>query len=476
MNGQSWDLLVVGAGPAGLAGAVAARRLGLSVLVVDEQTDPGGHFYRHAGVPAGLREGLLGPDAREGEALVRAFSASGASFRPETLVWQLGRASGGGWRVQLAEGPGRERAWSAQAGAVLLATGAQERPFPVPGWTLPGVMGLGGAQLMLKTTGLVPAPETVLVGGGPLLYLFAYQLLLAGRRVQALVETAPPGALGSAFPFLPAALGGAGQLLKGVRMLAALRRARIPRHRCASRIQVLGGGAAEAVQFQAGGGQRTLDTPLVLLHQGLVPGTSLGRTLGCDLLWDPLRACWRPRVDAWGRSSVAGVWIAGDGAAVGGARLARQAGTLAALDIAAEAGRLDPVRREALARPERRGARGPRAVGEFLDHFYLPPPELRRPADPVVVCRCEEVTAGEIRTLAGQGCAGPNQLKAFSRCGMGPCQGRFCGTAVTELMAEAQGRDPADVGHFRIRPPVKPIPLAALAAAAAPAERGDFPS
>jgi NADPH-dependent 2,4-dienoyl-CoA reductase/sulfur reductase-like enzyme len=188
---------------------------------------------------------------------------------------------------------------------------------------------------------------------------------------------------------------------------------------------------------------------------------------------------WRPQVDTWGRSSVSRVWIAGDCAGIGGVKVAQCGGELAALDIAAALQRIDIMTRE-------RESRGPRmtsvrhmAVRPLLDALYTPEPALRRPADDVVVCRCEEVSAGEIRRIAVLGCAGPNQMKAFSRCGMGPCQGRWCGATVGELIAEVQCGQPGDVGHYRIRAPVKPVTIEEIANAM-PANsavvRGEFPS
>jgi bacterioferritin-associated ferredoxin len=118
-------------------------------------------------------------------------------------------------------------------------------------------------------------------------------------------------------------------------------------------------------------------------------------------------------------------------------------------------------------------------VRPLLDALYTPPAAARLPADDVIVCRCEEVTAGDIRRIARQGCMGPNQMKAFSRCGMGPCQGRWCGTTVGELIADAQKRTPADVGYYRVRAPVKPVTISQLAQAVpvdTDVERGEFPS
>ena len=182
------DLAIVGAGPAGLAAAVEARAAGLSVVLLDEQPRPGGQIYREveevlATAPA--RAAALGPAYAHGAGLAAAFRASGAAYLPGAMVWQIEP----GRLCYLAEG--RVRVLS--AGRILIATGALERPVPLPGWTLPGVMTAGAAQILLKTSGLVPEGGTVLMGNGPLLYLIAQQIGAAGGQVSALVETVPPG-------------------------------------------------------------------------------------------------------------------------------------------------------------------------------------------------------------------------------------------------------------------------------------------
>jgi NAD(P)H-nitrite reductase large subunit len=279
---------------------------------------------------------------------------------------------------------------------------------------------------------------------------------------------------------VPRALRAADYLLKGWRMMRAVRRAGIAIDRGARDVEVEGDTQARAVRFIDGAGNaRRIEAALVLLHQGVIPSSNLARATGCTHEWHADSACWRPQTDAWGRSSVAQVWIAGDGAGIGGAKVAAWAGTLAALDIAAEFGVLDASARERASRAPRAALRRHLAVRPLLDALYTPPPAARLPADEVIVCRCEEVTAGEIRRIAARGCMGPNQMKAFSRCGMGPCQGRWCGTTVGELIGSTQARNVADVGYYRIRAPVKPVTIAQLAQALpADAEiaRGEFPS
>ncbi|MBN3751750.1 FAD-dependent oxidoreductase [Paraburkholderia sp. Tr-20389] len=485
------DLLIVGAGPAGMAAACEARERGLSVVLADEGHAPGGQIYRDAATSPLRDTSALGKDYAAGRPLIERFRACGAQYLPQTLVWQIANepyAGGTEAVAMLTRGNSADVAGASvdagtlavHARAVLIATGAQERPWPIRGWTLPGVMGVAAAQSAFKSAGLVPCAQTVLVGSGPLLWLFASQLLNAGRRIGAIVDTTPSNVYADALRHVPRALRAADYLLKGWRMMRTVRRAGIAIHRHARDVEVIGDTQARGVRFIDGkGNAHRLDASLVLLHQGVIPSTNLARATGCAHEWDANSACWRPRTDAWGRSNVEHVWIAGDGAGIAGAQAATWAGMLAALDIAARLGALDMSARDRASRAPRAALNRHLTVRPLLDALYTPPHASRLPADDVIVCRCEEVTAGEIRRIAAQGCMGPNQMKAFSRCGMGPCQGRWCGSTVAEVIASVQARKPEDVGYYRIRAPIKPVTIAQLAQAL-PADagvaRGEFPS
>jgi NADPH-dependent 2,4-dienoyl-CoA reductase/sulfur reductase-like enzyme len=198
----------------------------------------------------------------------------------------------------------------------------------------------------------------------------------------------------------------------------------------------------------------------------VIPAQQLGRSIGCDFGWDEVQRCFRLAVDEWGNTSVPGVLAAGDGTAIGGALVAEHAGRIAAAEILHRCGLVDAETRLLMAAGERRALAAHRAIRPFLDRLYAPPAWAWAPDDDVVVCRCEEVTAGQIRAAAAAGAQGPNQAKAFLRAGMGPCQGRMCGPVVSEIMAAALGRSVEETGYYRIRPPLKPLSVGELAAAA----------
>jgi NADPH-dependent 2,4-dienoyl-CoA reductase/sulfur reductase-like enzyme len=453
------DLVVIGAGPAGIAVASTGAELGLKTVLIDEQPEPGGQIYRGIERVAATRAAhlsLLGEDYGAGLALVRRFRAANVDYRPQTTVWQIDRDL----TVHTRGASGLSSIRSRQ---ILIATGAMERAMPVPGWTLPRVMTCGAAQTLLKSAALVPDGRVVLAGAGPLLYLFASQLVRAGAKPFAILET--PAQWRSALWHAPQFLLAPGYFSKGISMMRALRAAGVPIRRGIASLRLLGGERVERVSYEWQGVQRDEPADLVLLHQGVVPNLNLAASLRCELAWDDRSRCFRPCLDAWGASSVAGVSIAGDGGGIIGARASELSGVIAALGAAHALGRITAGERDRRAAPVRAELASHLRARPFLDALYRPAQEWVAPRDPqTIVCRCEEVSAGEIRRLVTeQHCPGPNQMKAFVRCGMGPCQGRLCGLTVTELIAECRGVPQQDVGYYRIRPPVKPITIGDLA-------------
>ncbi len=466
------DLAVIGGGPAGLAAASAAAESGADVVLLDEQDAPGGQIYRAVERVAAVRPGgldLFGRDYAEGWELAQRLRESGAAYRPNTTVWQITPDR----RLVLdgPEGPG-----VLAAKEVLLATGAVERPVPIPGWTLPGVMTAGAVQVLAKQSAAVPDGQVVLAGGGPLLYLVASQLLAAGVGISALLETAPSDRLWRALPHLPSAwFKGRAYIDKGRAMLDAIRRAGVARFRGIAGLAAEAGPDARlrAVSFNHGGRRETLKADLLMLHEGVIPNVQMTLALGCSHRWDTRQQCWQPVFDAWGVTDVPGVAVAGDGAWIGGAAMAALSGEIAALGALHRLGLINTGTRDLRAVPMRRRATAEAAVRPFLDVLYRPADWVLEPeSDDTLVCRCEEVTAGAVRAALDEGCASAADVKAFTRCGMGPCQGRMCQPTVCRMIARARGVGPGAVAPARPRFPVKPVPLRTLAALA---DDGDGP-
>ncbi len=458
MTDSHTDILIVGAGPAGMAAAVAARSYGLSVRLVDDQPAPGGQIWRGIEtVAATPRLALLGAAYAEGATRAAAFRACGATYEAECQVWQIEH----GFRIYLSQ---NNQARAVTADAVILAVGAQERPVPFPGWTLPGVLTVGAGQILLKTANSVPADPVWIAGCGPLPLLYMTQLLAAGGRIAGFLDTTPRGRLRGALRHLPRGLSRFGDLAKGLGWSLALRRGGFPIIRHVTELHAEGEGRLERLHYRTEQGRSgTVEARVLLVHEGVVPSIHPPLALGCEMSWHPGQKCLVPRLDGWGESSQSNVFVVGDAAGIGGAEAAEPRGRLAALRIAARLGKIDQGRAEEAAAVERTSLARALALRPFLDALYEPRPQVFSPPDETIVCRCEEVTAGELRTLAMQGRPGPNQVKAFSRAGMGPCQGRQCGSTVTHLLAASQGRSIEEVGFFRVRPPLKPVTLGELA-------------
>lgn len=230
----------------------------------------------------------------------------------------------------------------------------------------------------------------------------------------------------------------------------------------ATELTVEGAERAEALRFKVAGGQKRIAADVVLLHHGVVPNTQVSRLLRVHHLWDEAQQAWKPCLDVFGGTELAGFRIVGDGGGISGALAAEASGELAAIGAAHALGRISWQKRDRLAKKPHHALRAQRRIRPFLDALYRPPDWITAPSGDAIVCRCEEVSARDIAGMVEFGCLGPNQTKFFSRCGMGPCQGRICGLGVTGILARELNTTPADVGAYRVRAPLKPVPLAAI--------------
>jgi NADPH-dependent 2,4-dienoyl-CoA reductase/sulfur reductase-like enzyme len=460
------DLLVIGAGPAGARAALRAQACGLGVLLVDENPDAGGQVWRP--LPAAFsRISGIAPteEARQGDALRAELRRAGVPCLFGHKVWNIGT----GFRTDLV---GPHGVLSIQPRALLAATGTTERVVPFPGWTLPGVIGLAAATLLLKSQNMLPGRRTLVAGSGPLLLAVANGILKAGGEVACVVDLAGRGEWLRALPSL---YGRPDLMWQGAKWQLQLRAAGVPllyRHGIEAVEEAEGAKSAFRVHASpvdatgrpvAGAVARSFDADAVAVGHGLVPGTEITRLLRARHRYAIELGGWIAETDAAGRTSVPGLYVAGDGAGISGAAAAGIHGELAALACARDLGVLDATACDEASNTLLAQWRGSARFGQAMARLMaLRDGAVAGIAPDTVVCRCEDVTRAEIDAAAREGARDMNQLKAWTRCGMGPCQGRTCGDVAGQLLSAHVGTREA-AGCFTARAPLRPVSLAEVA-------------
>jgi glycine/D-amino acid oxidase-like deaminating enzyme/bacterioferritin-associated ferredoxin len=444
------DVLVVGAGPAGLSAAIAAARAGATVEVLDERAEPGGQYLK----PLATSHADAAPDSqfRRGAALFAEARAAGVVIHQRATVW-------GGFAPDEIAALVDGAALTFRPRRLVLAPGAHERPVPVPGWTLPGVMTTGALQTLARAQRVSPAARVVIAGSGPLNLQLACELLAGGVDVAAVVEAAPRPGLGAWRHLLALARTSPDLAWDGFRYLAQLRRAGVPVLWGSSILACEGDDRFGALRAATPAGERVIEAGAAALNMGFQPETGLARALGCAQRFateGPGAEIGRLETiaDDEGRTTVPGVFAVGDGASIGGSRVAfargRLAGAAAARDLGHAVARDEAARRDL--------ARALAFQGALWRVFAAPPFDAAAIADATIVCRCEDVTAGALRAAMAAGARSLAALKKDTRAGMGRCQGRMCGATVARLA----GAPAAEAAFAAPRAPIRPIPAVAL--------------
>ncbi len=479
---ESPDVLVVGGGPAGLSAAIAAAEAGAAVVLLDERAAPGGQYAK----PLADSHADAAPDAqfRIGMDLRDRAQRAGVRIETEAVVW-------GGFAPDEIAALVRRRAVTFRPRRLILAPGAHEAPAPMPGWTLPGVMTTGALQTLVRAQRVCPGEHVLIAGTGPLNLQLACELLACGVRPVAVVEAAPRPGPAAWRALWRMARHAPGLMRDGLSMLATLKRAGVP-VLWSSRVAEVGemaelatlplplregvGGRglcgteplpptpshegrgshhARIASIAGPRGSWTFDVDVVALNLGFQPEVGLARALGIPHRFvDVGLGHLATETDSDGRTAIASVFAVGDGAVLGGARVAMAGGRIAGLAAARDLGCAAPddlAARAALAHA--------RQFQDALWRLFPPPvPHVARLPDDTIVCRCEEVTAGRLRAELAGGLASLPALKKATRAGMGRCQGRFCAATIARLCPDA----PDDWSFAAPRAPLRPVPAAPL--------------
>lgn len=457
------DIVIVGAGPAGLSAAIAAAESGARVVVVDEYAKPGGQYFRQPQANfKRINETFLGKSFQASKPVLRAVAESDRiEVRPNTLVW-------GAFDEGVLEVETEDRCERLVGKRIIVATGAYEWPIPFPGWTLPGVTTAGAAQTLLKAQFVLPGKRILLSGTGPFQLPVATQLVQAGGNVVEILEALSARNFFRPFPKPWLHLD---KLLEAKTYYAALLRHRVPLRYGQAVIEVRGTSRLEeavvAPLSQDGlplrDKARIIAVDSLLTNFGFIPSLQLVRLLGCATQWDEAGASWVAQCDDAQRSSLPNVLLAGEVTGIAGHRVAMAEGTLAGLTAAADLGLISPAQHAKLSVEPRKRRLRHQEFADYLKQNFTPRASMYlNITGETIVCRCEEVTADQVRDVALEWKGSLRAIKQCTRAGMGQCQGRICEATITRIAAQVCGETLEGIGRDTARPQIKPVSLNAL--------------
>ncbi len=447
------DLLIVGAGPAGLGAAISAQACGLDVAVVDEYATIGGQIFRNIHMPC-IEQVLDRRTLETGRTLVHDFEASGVKFYPNTTVWGMEHSEV--FCKSLSE------VKKISASKILFATGGYERPVPFKGWTLPGVYTAGAAEMLFRSGGELPGKKepVVLCGNGPLLLALAVHLIEHDVPILAWLDTGKISNkltasvhMGRIFQDMP-------YFKHGMHLALEIIKARVPIITGITQVEACGSENVEKVVYVKNGKSHELVASTLIRHEGIIPRIQIPNALDMELAWDNVQRYWYPKTDKFGRTSLNNVYITGDNMFVHGGEAAIWKGYVCGYKIAEDLGVVPSSEIQAKSQEYLQKMDLLCKARDYLRYVFAPNPQVFNIPDDTLICRCECVTAGEIRKAVKEGFTNPREVKIATRAGMGVCQGRSCGVAMAEIIAQTTGNNVENVGILKSRQPFSPVTLA----------------
>lgn len=460
------ELVVVGAGPAGIEAAISAANAGVDVALVDANFQSGGQYFIQ--LPVAFSSEDHTALHAQAEKLFLHLKTTDVYVITGTIVWGVFLApQGDGWYLALS-GPDAPNYLHAKM--LILATGAYDRSIAFPGWTLPGVITAGAVQVLIKNQRILPGQRFLLSGSGPLQLAVAAQLVRAGARVVGLLESSP-GLVWRGIRHLPAIWGQWARLREGIDYGLVLAKAKVPVRFGWAVIEASGESEVEAATIARidhnwhpiAGTEENVAVDTVVVGYGLVPSIELGRLLECRHIYEPQQGSYLPlRYDEM-QMTMSNLFAVGDGAGIGGAELARIEGHIAGVTVAQKLGYLEEEQAQAAIAKQKNALSRERRFAKMLSNLFTPGPGLYTLVkEDTLICRCEGVTLGQIREAITDGAQSVSDVKNITRCGMGNCQGRVCSELIARIIAAETGNSIDKVGTLTIRPPIHPIPLSVL--------------
>lgn len=454
------DIAIIGAGPAGLNAAVAAADLGAGVALIDGYEYPGGQYFRQ--FPQEFRVSRLTDRYKQAEDLFAQIRRPEITYRQNSQVWNIDSDLNLDFIESSALGHLKPK-------AVILATGAYDRPAAFPGWTLPGVMTVGAAQILVKAQRVLPGRKILIAGSGPILLALGALLVWAGAEVVAVLEASQ--AMKRFNPLSVSGIWGQSDRLKeGWEFLRTLRKANVPYRQGWGIRRALG---VDAVQGAActrldqhwrpiPGSEEQITCDTICIGYGFLPKTALSCLAGAAQIYRPEQGGWVPRRDNMMRTTIPGLYAAGDGAGIGGAGLSaaegRIAGTAAAYEVSGKSQNGPDL--EKLLAGLWKTWDSEKKFQKLFGELYTPGPGIDEWVDgETIICRCERVDLKAVDQAVRMGASNVDAVKGLTRAGMGACQGHICGRILAGQIARLSGRGVKEVGSLSPRPPVQPLSI-----------------
>ena len=446
------QVVIIGGGPAGMAAARELTQVGVETLILDEGQRLGGQIFRQA--PDDYRgesdSRYVSPSHAVGHKLIEAVTETSIPVRSAVNVFEI--TADRVWAET------HDGSLSVRADRVILATGAMDRCLPFPGWTLPGVITAGAAQVMVRGQMLRPGNRAVVAGTGPLLLPTVTALLGAGVDLVGLFDA--NRALGF-LKTLPSVLSNGHRRREALhymrRLLGAgvrLRTSRaVFRAEGDSQLQRVVIGKVDRRGFPVAGTEETVEADVLCTGYGLLPSVELAVSVGCEMHYHEVRGGWLPVHDENMQTSVPGVFVAGEIAGIGGGDVAMAEGALAGRAVAIDlgCGGLELAPLQLVRRAERRSTDALLAAFPVLGGLY------HLCEDDTIVCRCEDVTLAQVKRACGVFGTDIRSVKMATRAGMGPCQARMCHRIIGGLLSERLGGERQPTPCPSVRAPIKPV-------------------